>query len=234
MLKIAICDDEKDYLELISLRLEKLIREHIGIEIEILCFSDIETLYERLTNDGADIVFLDVMVNGINALNWLTEHQEKFSDTAFIIMTGYPTETENLSEIECCYFLLKSKMTDEHLLNAIKRSITALSKSGSLSVGKRSFTVDWNSVAYIESVKNNQRLIFADGSTLTVYSTMKTLFEKLPPCFYQCHKSFAVNLDFVSGFEPHCFIISNGTKIPIPLKKYKSATAYYEKYANSL
>lgn len=128
MLKIAICDDEESYLELISFKIKRAIQDQIGMDFEIERYSSIDDLYEQIKIGKADIVFLDIMVNDINSVNWLVDHQHEFSNISFIIMTGYPTETENLSEIDCCYYLLKSKMTDEQLLRAIKRSINAVTK----------------------------------------------------------------------------------------------------------
>ena len=100
MLKIAICGDEKSYLELISFKIQRAIQDQIGMDFEMECYSSIDDLYEQIKTGKPDIVFLDIMVNDINSVNWLVDHQHEFSNISFIIMTGYPTETENLSEID--------------------------------------------------------------------------------------------------------------------------------------
>ena len=234
MLKIAICDDEESYLELISYKIQKAVQEIIGMEFEIICFSSIDKLYEQIPIDKPNIVFLDIMVNNINTVNWLVEHQHEFSNMSFIIMTGFPTETENLSEIDCCYYLLKSKMTDEQLLRAIKRSINAITKKNSdyetVSYGNKNYTIDYQSVLYIETLNNNLLIHCSDNSTITVYSTLKKFNKNLPPYFYQCHNSYVVNMNVIRGYEPHNFIISDEIKIPIPPKKYKSVISHYKNY----
>lgn len=238
MLKIAICDDDKPYLELLSFKIQKIIRENIGIECQIFCFTSIEALHEQFKSDKPDVVFLGIMVNGTNSVNLIATHRTKFGKTPFIIMTGFPTETENLSEVNCCYYLLKSKMTDEQLLRALKRAIGSSTKEHShfdvLSFKNKSFTIDFNSVLYIESLKNNLLIHCADGGTLTVHSTLKKISDQLPPNFYQCHKSYIVNMNCVNGYEPHNFVFSQGNKIPIPPKKYKSVITYYKNYTENL
>lgn len=238
MLKIAICDDEKSYLELISFKIQKSIQEHIGLDFDVRCFSSVEELHKEIKGNKPDIVFLDIMVNDVNAVNWLVEHQHEFSKIAFIIMTGFPTETENLSEIDCCYYLLKSKMTDEQLVRAIKRSVNYITKENAyyetVSYGKKSYTIDYQSVLYIETLKNNLLIHCADGNIITVYSTLKKFAKTLPPYFLQCHKCYVVNMNIIKGYEPHNFIISNEIKIPIPPKKYKDIIQQYKNYVINL
>ena len=238
MLKIAICDDEKSYLELISFKIQRAIKDQIGMDFEIEQYSSIDDLYEQIKTDKPDIVFLDIMVNDINSVNWLVDHQHEFSNISFIIMTGYPTEAENLSEIDCCYYLLKSKMTDEQLLRAIKRSINAITKESSnletVSYGKKSYTIDFQSVLYVETYNNNLQIHCADGNTITIYSTLKKFIKNLPPYFYQCHKCYVVNMNFIKGYEPHHFIISDEMSVPIPPKKYKNVISHYKNYILNL
>lgn len=238
MLKIAICDDEESYLELISLKIQKAVQESIGLDFEVVCLSSIDKLYEQIKNDKPNIIFLDIMVNNINSVNWLVKHQHEFSNISFIIMTGFPTETENLSEIDCCYYLLKPKMTDDQLLRAIKRSINEVTKKNSnyetVSYGNKSYTIDYQSVLYIETINNNLLIHCADNNTITIYSTLKKFINNLPPYFYQCHKCYVVNMNVIRGYEPHSFIISDQIKIPIPPKKYKSVIAHYKNYIINL
>lgn len=234
MLRIAICDDEKTYSELISLKIEKCVYDNLKIDYEIKSFSSTDEIMEYSLTQKIDILFLDIMVGEVNSVNWLVEHQHEFPKTQFIIMTGFPTETENLSEIDCCYFLLKSKMTDEQLLRAIKRSINNITKESpnveTVSYGKKNYTVDYQTIVYIETFNNNILLHFSDGNIITLYSTLKKFIKNLSPNFLQCHKSFVINMNYIQGYEPHCFIVSNDEKIPIPPKKYKSIISNYKNY----
>lgn len=238
MLKIAICDDEKLYRDLFSSKTQKAFCENIGLDFEIVCFSCVNELYEHIKIDKPNIVFLDIMINEINSVDWLSEHQPEFGNTAFIIMTAFPTETENLSEIDCCYYLLKDKASDERILRALNKAIEAVSNDNtqlnSVSFGNKNYIIDYHSVLYVESFKNNQLFHCTDNSTITVYSTMKKLVEKLPPYFCRCHKSYVVNMDFVTGYEPYNFTVSDEIKIPIPPKRYKTVISHYTNYIANL
>lgn len=237
MFKIALCDDDKSYLELLSFKIQKILRESFDSESEIRCFYSAPELHEHIQVEKPDIIFFDIMINEVNMVNLLIEHHNELRGIPFIIMTGFPTETENLSEVDCCYYLLKSKMTDEQLFRALKRAIDAVTKNNSqleaLTYGNTSYMINFNSVLYIESFKNNLLIHCVDGSIINVYSSLKKITGQLPPYFYQCHKSFIVNMNLINGYEPHNFIFSDDVKIPIPPKKYKSAITHYQSYINS-
>lgn len=238
MLTFVICDDEPSYLELLSLKIHKCIDANLKLEFQIVCLSSMEQLYDFLCTNHADIVFLDIMVNNINSINWLMNCQQQFKKIPFIIMTGFPCETENLSEIECCYYLLKSKMTDEQLLKAIKRSVNVVTKLEpqfkTVSFGKKNITLDFHSIAVIETYNNNLLIHTIDGNEISIYSTMKEFSKNLTPNFLKCHKSFMVNMNHINGYEPHKFIMSDGETIPIPPKKYKAVVSSYKNYLLNL
>lgn len=238
MINIVICDDESSYLEIISSKIQRLFEEELDFEYHIECVPSLDELYGFHRENKIDIVFLDVVVNSKNSVDWLITHQPEFSNTQFIVMTAYPVEIYNLSEIDCCYFLIKSKMTDEQLCKALKRSINAITKflpkAEAISFGKKSFAVDFHQIIYIESFNNSIVIHMADNKTLTVYSTLKSFAEKLTPNFLKCHKCYIINMNFVHGFEPHCFIMSDDSSIPVPAKKYSGIVETYKKYLQNL
>lgn len=234
MIRIAVCDDEKSYLDLISYKIENCISSNFDIECEIFKYSSIDELQEKINEHDLDIVFLDIMVNETNSIDWLVENQLNFKSLPFIIMTAYPLETTNLSEIDCCYFLLKPRMTDELLLKAIKRSINVVTKSVQkvdvISFGKKNYALDIHDIVYIETFNNNIAIHTRDDRVVDVYSTLKEFSKKLTPNFLRCHKSFMINMNYISGYEPYNFVLTGGKKIPIPPKKYKAMVSTYRNY----
>lgn len=238
MLTIVICDDEPSYLELFSLKISNCIENNIKTEFRIICFSSTEQLYEYINTEHTDIVFLDIMINERNSINWLMKYQHQFKNIPFVILTGFPCETENLSEINCCYYIIKSKMTDEQLLKAIKRSINVITKKDpqykTVSYGKKSITLDFHNIVFIESFNNNILIHTVDNNSINIYSTLKEFSKNLTPNFLKCHKSYIVNMNHISGYEPHRFTMYDGSDIPIPPKKYKTVVSSYRNYLLNL
>lgn len=64
-MRIALVDDEKVYIDEISVILRKLGTEN-DIEFEISAFSDGESFLRSLDSNSYSIVFMDIYMNGIN------------------------------------------------------------------------------------------------------------------------------------------------------------------------
>lgn len=238
MVRILICDDDPSYREILSYKIQKLFAESIGMECSLLCEDDLTNALQVVQAGKADILFLDVMLGEENAVDRLVSIQSGVRGIPYVLMTAFPVETYNLSEIDCCYYLIKSRMTDEQLLRALKRAINQSAKKDPnleiVQIGSKNYTINFQELLYIETFNNNLTLHFTDGTAMTVYSTLKKFSEKLPPNFMKCHKSYMVNMNHIQGFSPHCFTLSSGRQIPIPPKKYSWIVEAYRNYLLNL
>lgn len=111
MIRVLIVDDEKDFTELLSERLETR-----GFKTRI-AFDGNEAI-SRLNEENADVVLLDVMMPGKSGVETLKEIKNSWPITEVIMLTGHgtvetaiegmklgaydylikPTETEDLSQ----------------------------------------------------------------------------------------------------------------------------------------
>ncbi len=85
--KILLVDDEKDFVEMLSLRLkevgEKVTPAHSGQE----CL-------EKLENNNIDVVILDIKMPGMDGIETLKEIKKRFPIVEVIMLTGHgATET---------------------------------------------------------------------------------------------------------------------------------------------
>ena len=231
IINIAVCDDEKSYLQIIEFKINKFLADS-GYDYEIKTFHNLHDLDNHLKNNACDILFLDIMIDNINSVEWSIENI-KSKSTQIIFMTAFPDEAYLLSESRFCYYIIKPRLTEEMLSGAISKALLNLSckKSNltSIKIGHNSYTVNFQEVLYIESLNNNLKLHLSKGDMI-IYSTLKELQKNLPVNFLKVHKSYIVNMNHISGFKPHKFTIDNGDKIPIPTKKYIKITGQYENY----
>ena len=120
MIKIAICDDSEEFSSILEFKIGKCINELLGAEYETVCFRSLSKLQTFLDENTVDILFLDIMVNNTNSMDWSLSNI-KGNYTQIIFMTSYPQCAYNLSEAKCCYYIMKAKMTDEILTRALKK-----------------------------------------------------------------------------------------------------------------
>ena len=232
MINIIICDDDTDFSEIIEYKIKNCIAA-LDFDFRIVKTQSLGELQSFMKENSADIVFMDIMVNSVNAVNWSIENISS-KNVQLIFMTGFPTEAYNISEIRHCYYLIKSKLTEEQLAKAIARAVQNLSRKcdslTSIKAGSRSYTVNYQDILFVETYANNITIHLKDNRSITVYATLISFLDKAPPCFLRCHKCYAVNMNHVVSYEPHEFLLYSGDRIPIPQKKYNGVIESYKKY----
>lgn len=232
MINIIICDDDISFSEIVEYKIKSCI-QNFDFKFKITRVENLDELDKLIREDAADIAFVDIMVNGTNSINWSIEHLQN-KNTQLIFMTGFPTEAYNISETKHCYYIIKPRMTPEQLTKAIKKAVQNLSqKNPNLTVikaGSKNYTVNFQDILFIETFANNITIHIKNQNSITVYATLKSFLQTLPPCFLRCHKCYAINMNHVTSYEPHQFVLFSGDKIPIPPKKYNSVIESYKKY----
>ena len=236
-MNIVICDDDRNYGELLSEKIKLCLSDMFYFSYEIIYKSSLDELSEFLENDKADILFLDIMVNGVNSVDWSLSNLNG-NNFQLIFMTFYPVEAYNIFETKCSYFLIKSKITDEQLKNALKKCIGNITQKKAdlliVKIGAKSVTLNLQDIEYIESLNNNISIYFNEQPPLTLYMKLKDFEKLLPLYFMKCHKSFIINMNAVTGCEPYEFMLHRSVKIPIPSRKYKDTVKTYNDYINNL
>lgn len=238
MINILVCDDDKNYSEIIGHKVAKIFETKLKIEHRISFCDNLEALEAHISNEKFDIVFLDIMINEQNSVDWLIVNKAKSYSTQYIVMTSFPIESYRISEADSCYFLIKSKITDAQLLNSIKTAINNLSKSSVckkiIKSGSRNYTINLPEITYIETFNNNIVIHIVTGEEYTIYSSLKAFSAMLTPNFLRCHKSFMVNMNYICGYEPHQFLLKNDLIVQISPKTYFKIVDEYRNYLLNL
>lgn len=234
---IVICDDDPDYREILGAKIQGCLQNRFCMECSLTYLADLESLQAHLRDNRVDALFLDVLLEEENAMDWSIAHLAAQS-TPIIFMTSFPEAAYNISETNCCYYLVKSHIDEVSLTRALQAALRkAAGHDANMTVirqGSLNRVVNYADVLYIETFNNNLTLHLTDGGRVSVYSSLKDFAERLPPNFLRCHKSYMVNMNHVASFTPHLFTLRSGGTVPIPPKKYKQIVAQYRAYLENL
>ena len=72
MLNIVICDDDTDFREIVEYKVRNCLAGFFETDYNIQIVSDLNRLAEVLADTKVDVLFLDIMVNNENSMNWST------------------------------------------------------------------------------------------------------------------------------------------------------------------
>lgn len=236
MINITICDDSPAYGEILEYKIKQCMQE-LDIEYNLYYLNELEDLDKKIINTQTDILFLDLMINDQNSAEWIS-HLKKSTNVQIIYMTSYPEEAYSISETEHTYYIIKNHLTPEILKSAIQKAVQKLSKKDPnltiIKFGSKSYTINLQNIVYIETFNNNLTLHMKNSQELRIYMPLSRFSENLPPYFLKCHKSFMVNMNHITSYEPHKFTLFTGASIPIPVKKYKSVIKKYTEYIKNI
>lgn len=222
MIRIAICEDEKETKCLIEDYLN-IILKNILIEYEIQKYSSGEELLECNFKD-IDILLLDIQMGKINGMDTARKIREVDNKMEIIFITSLIDYVQEGYEVRAYRYLLKPIESDElkkHVLTCIKE--IEKNKNNYILIKNKSNTykIYSNEIKYIEIQKRDMVIHTINKNFEVRYSLEKIEHDLKLDKFVRCHKSFMVNLSYVENIKQNTIILESGEEVPVSRYRYK-------------
>lgn len=217
MVKLAVCDDEREMADHISVRL----REYFPGECEIKKYGDGESLLADRRRESFDAVFLDIGMPKMNGF----ELARKIREDDPYVQIIFVTNREDLAYIGYKFaafrFVRKSDLEPDlrDAAENLKKYFDSFSEYMDFKTPTGEITRAVKSIIYFE-VKGHIITMVSDEFKDQVYGTMRDYCAKLKiRDFIQVHKSYLVNLKAVSSVEKEKVKLSCGKVLPMSRKR---------------
>ncbi len=197
-MNIAICDDNKQFVDTI----EEYISELKAFKIQHDVFFTGESLlgmYEKKAADY-DAIFLDIELNKSNGIEIANRIRELDGHVLIIFMTAHPKYMQKSFECSPFRFLVKPILKDDFYsaCDAVDRKMREQADTFIFTEKKVTVRVYCDDIMFFESEGHNISVYMKDGSVHTVRSTMSKLIETIDKrSFVRVHRAFIVNLRHV-------------------------------------
>lgn len=230
MVKIAICDDEKNIRAYLSALVKKQ-----GMECEITEYAAAEDYFA----DGAehDILFLDIELEGpgqdMDGMKMARQIRgmEDTKQPIIIFVTGYEKYVYDAFDVGAFQYLLKP--IDEGRFAEIFRRAAQQAGQGKrvlmVQYGNTGKTIPLSDIYYMESQNHKIAVHMKDG-ILEYYAKMSDLEEELQGQFCRVHKGYLVNLSYVDEYNKTEVTLTNGEKLLISKYKYEDFVKAYLRF----
>lgn len=235
MYHIAICDDEKPFVDQLTRQLERYGAES-GRPLKVTTYDDGLALIEHY-DPSIDLIFLDIrmrLVDGLKAAEYVRKQDAEvglifLTTLAEYALEGYQYQATNYIVKPLGYARLKSEL-DRFFGRRQKQDAPALV----ITNDDGRFKVPLRSIRYIETCKRNL-LVHAEQGDLIAHKSMKEMEERLDAHdFLRCHTSFLVNLFYVENVEKLELVLAGGARVPISQPKRKAVMARLAEYWGDL
>ncbi len=232
MIKIAICDDEKEQLEYLGGIIKKW-SDTMSVTCSLSLFESAEEFWFAYGKNHFDIAVLDIQMSGQNGLE-LAKQLRKLNDKISIIfVTGisdYIGEGYNVYAVNYLLKPIDENRLFEALSAAAARSNHADDKKVLFESDGETIAVYEDEIEYIEAFSHSTSL-FTDSEVLEVKSGINSVMEKLSAGkFVKCHRSYGVNLKYVKLIKKYEILLDNGKTVPVSRRMYNDVNDAFISY----
>lgn len=232
MIKIAICDDDRSLCD----DIKGLLIDRYGAEVNVVTY----TQADQLKNDYvkgkeyniADILFMDINLNGVNGIDLAAEIQAHFGKVKIIFITGHMEYCTEIFRANPNNFMVKP-VKAETLYAAVERArgqILEEERDCFVVTCKGSvFKIRARDILYFESEKRKV-ILHGRNDDWTIYRKLDDVQQELPDYFLRCHQSYLVNMNEIKSLRPLKLELYCGIEVPISRPKYHETKECFLKY----
>lgn len=221
-MNIAICDDEIFETEQLCALIDAYARQR---DYDIHC-KQFHSGAQLLQEEKFDLYFLDYMIGDMNGVELALALRTKFSQAVTICyLTNFESAaTEVINHQVYADGFLKKPVEKALLYEKLDLFCReSMTRRVLLKKGTRQQTVYLQEIIYIEADGKRSLLHTATGVQDFNYllSEIEALFAP-SKCFVRVHRSYMVNLAFVTSFDAKSVTLRGGITLPLKNKNFRA------------
>lgn len=221
MIKISICEDEKEQQELLKTYIDQIF-DGLSIKYKLEVFNSGEELLESYTKD-TNILLLDIQMGKINGMETARKIRQLDGKVEIIFITSLIEYALDGYEVRAYRYLIKPVKYEnlkENIINCIKE-VDIKNKYIMIKEQGNQIKLDINEITYIE-VQRGTITIHTLNEVYKINETMSNIENEIACSrFFRCHKSFLVNLEHVKSIKQYVVILENSEEVPVSRYRFK-------------
>lgn len=228
MLRIAICDDERHFLDVERQYVEKHLTMN-NVVYEIGCFVSGVSFIGSLEKDkDYDLVLLDVEMPADNGIDVAKKILEINPSIRVAFVSAYANYAISGYHVKAIRFILKNAMLETYIGECLDHVLSESEYDNrkvtfEFTLGKRELCID--DILYLDADRNYVHFILNDKMDKGIYKvrgSLKDITDYMNKYhFAAVSYQRSVNLKYVKSVVKQVAIMDNGDRIAIAQRKYK-------------
>lgn len=218
MISFAVCEDE-DYF---ASKLETLLRQYAkekNTGISVRRFTNGEALMQ--SKKPFDIILMDIMLSGEDGVTVMRRLREAGNGSQLLFITAYPEYALEAFSLDAVHYLIKP-VEEANLFPALDRAVRRIASEKEkvfvLSRGNSLIRIRMKEILYCESL-GHQIILHSLTGTLQFSGTLDAVQKQLDGRFFRCHRSYLVNMDYVTEADADTAFLKGGGKAMISRRR---------------
>ena len=235
-LDICIVEDEKIDAKVLKVILEDyLTRHHFDYTIRlydtgVAFFADFEEGYISPTT-----IFMDIFLPHSNGLE-ICKKMRSMGYVGDILITAETKEHAlDAIKVDARAYIMKPYKSQEVFEVLEKVCRYALYRTYTLKTRQRFVKIPLSEIMYVESNGAKCTFFCMNNIIYTIRKKLDDIEEEMNDVhFLRCHKSYLVNMDFISAAEQSHFKLTSGDTVPIRTTDTKSVLSAYKDFVENV
>lgn len=236
MFRIAIIDDDKAALSIVSSAVDTFFKEK-NIEYNITSFYNPLNYLATIKEENFNLIFLDIDMPEKNGLSVAEETLSINKNTHIIFLSQREDLVFECLAIHPFGFIRKSNLINDFslMMNQFYNYYLSNNEGGNkIEFVEKNRTVSFkiNEIVYISSDRNYQDIVTKDNKIETIRIPLSTLEDKLKQFgFIRVHKCYIVNQSYIRIISNEEIKLTNDVTIPLSKKRRDEVIKEYLAYS---
>ena len=227
-MKIALCDDEKFWIDELRVLLEEYhTARHTDYYMTV--FSSGKELLK--SSDRFDVIFMDYQMKELNGIETSRKIRMRNNGCAIIFVSSYPDIALDTFEVDAYRFLTKPinkdklfKSLDDYRKQTETDDFIVLKSRDGEKIVRSSEVV-------LCEADGKHSLLHTMNETIHISKNIREI-EKLltKDTFFRCHKAYIVSFFHIKTFDNSCIVMNNGKKAYISRNNLTSFKTAFQEY----
>lgn len=219
MVRIAVCDEKETDCYAVRDLVQSVLNEY-GIEYKVDLFFEAEHLFRALHDRLFDMIVTELSLDGQDMIDFT----RRLMAERYPVRVLFVTASETVPSLPLPNLgVLKKPLDKEALCRTIEYVTNFRVLSRRLYVAAKNgekYRISETDIRYIEVFRNDLCIYLADRK-IVCRNTLLDFTDRLSSaCFVRCHRSFAVNLSFVTSVRRYHAVMQDGSTVPISKTRY--------------
>ncbi|GAA0774685.1 LytTR family DNA-binding domain-containing protein [Clostridium subterminale] len=205
---IALCDDKQIQVNIISDYIKETNSE-IKKNFTIITANSGQELLDKIKHMEVHVFFLDVEMVGLNGIELGCRLREMYNKAVIVYVTGFKDYAFNAFEIRAFHYIIKPLSYEKfkslfyEVLNSLNARYYIEEKDKEFIIENKGIIerIKYTDIYYFEKCLRKINVI-CKNYNIEFYGSFKTLKDDIDMNYFmQCHQSFIVNNDKISGYK---------------------------------
>ena len=226
-MRIAICDDEKYFRDVLKEQLNKYTNEY-GVDFVYSEFSSGELLLE--SNIDFDLIFIDYQMHSINGIDTIDFLRKRNDKTIVIFISSYPNIVFDSLKVDTHRFLVKPLKYND-LCEAINSFFKKYNSNAYILVfdeeNDKMRKINETDIIYVMADNIYCKIMTIDRIYLHKETLSKFQKKLKSDFFYRSHRSYLVNFHYIDNYSDSKIFFENEEQAQLTKVKHNDFQKKY-------